>query len=52
MPDQQSRQRANPQAEAAMLRHRQAIERARVIDDYAYDIDALLDLKLGFMSSN
>jgi SAM-dependent methyltransferase len=52
MPGQQSRQRPNPQAEAAMLRHRQAIERARVVDDYAYDIDALLDLKLGFMASN
>ena len=34
-----------------MLRHRQAIERAQVNHDYAYDIDALLDLKLGRMAS-
>jgi SAM-dependent methyltransferase len=34
-----------------MLRHRQAIERTRVNHDYAYDIDALLDLKLGLMAA-
>jgi len=34
-----------------MLRHRQAIERARVDHDYAYDIDGLLDLKLGLMAA-
>lgn len=33
-----------------MLRHRQAIERARVCHDYAYDIEGLLELKLGLMA--
>ena len=43
---------ANPTARAAMTRHLDAIRRARVDHRYAYDSDALLDDKLGFMAAN
>ena len=41
----------NPDAEAALLRHRQAIERVLVDHDFAYDSDALLQAKLRFMAT-
>lgn len=44
-------QQPNPKAEAALLRHRRAIERTRVSHDYAYDSDALLDLKMQWMAA-
>jgi SAM-dependent methyltransferase len=46
-----STQRPNPRADAALQRHRQAIERCSVNHDYAYDSEALLRLKLGFMAA-
>jgi SAM-dependent methyltransferase len=51
MADAPSPQRPNPEAEAAMARHVEAIRRVEVNHDYAYDSDVLLDNKLGFMAS-
>ena len=50
MSKETSLQRPNPEAESAMQRHRDAIARVRIDDDYAYDIEALLDLKLGVLA--
>jgi hypothetical protein len=51
MADDQSLQRPNPEAAAAMARHVEAIRRVKVNHDYAYDSGALLNDKLGFMAS-
>jgi SAM-dependent methyltransferase len=51
MADNQSLQRPNPEAAAAMARHVDAIRRVQVNHDYAYDSGALLSNKLGFMAS-
>ena len=42
----------NPLAQAAMVRHLEAIRRVRVDHGYAYDSEALLADKLGFMATN
>lgn len=44
------RQQPNPKAEAAMRRHRKAIDRVTVLHDYAYASDILLNEKLGLMA--
>jgi len=51
MADNPSAQRPNPEADAAMARHVEAIRRVKVDHDYAYDSGALLTSKLGFMAS-
>ncbi len=43
---------ANPIAEAAMARHLEAIRRVEIDYSYAYDSDALLDARLGYMARN
>ena len=43
---------ANPSAAAAMEQHIEAIRRVTVDDRFAYEIDGLLDDKLGFMAEN
>lgn len=48
----QSHGKANPQAAAAMTRHREAIARVTVDHGYAYDSAGLLDQKLGFMAAH
>jgi len=48
----EDRNRRNSIAEAAMKRHLEAIKRAVVDHDYAYDSDALLAQKLGFMAKH
>ena len=48
--DKQPSNSPNPLAEAAMARHLEAIRRVRVDHNYAYDSNALLTDKLGFMA--
>ncbi len=50
--DKQPLNSPNPLAEAAMARHLEAIRRVRVDHNYAYDSNALLTDKLGFMAAN
>lgn len=44
--------RRNPIAEAAMVRHLEAIKRVVIDHGYAYDSDALLAQKIGFMADH